>query len=248
MRELVRQGSKRQGARSGEDEVFLSRRRVDKSRRHAVHRTGIGPRRCLNLRIRPVCDARSSRNRQETPRRWRLLCLIENEEQAEARRDHGCVVGDLDLRGGLAGDLRAEAGPHLGPEEAAADVAPGRSGGALDRPDGRAGFGGPAVSGGKVYVLNRDEKVGDTLRAMDLASGKELWTFAYDAPGSFMFAGSRTIPPSTASTSTPSARWGICTRSASKSQKPVWRANIWKDFGGGAELPHGDGPEPVDLR
>src|SRR5688500_17885817 len=57
-----------------------------------------------------------------------------------------------------------------------------------------AGFGGPAVSGGTVYLLDRDEKVGDTLRVLDIKSGKELWTFAYDAPGSFMFAGSRTTP------------------------------------------------------
>ena len=41
-----------------------------------------------------------------------------------------------------------------------------------------AGFGGPAVSAGNVYLLDRDEKVGDTLRVLDLASGKELWTFA----------------------------------------------------------------------
>lgn len=51
------------------------------------------------------------------------------------------------------------------------------------------GFGGPAVSGGNVYLLDRDEKVGDMLRVLDLSSGKELWTFGYDAPGSFMFAG-----------------------------------------------------------
>ena len=57
-----------------------------------------------------------------------------------------------------------------------------------------AGFGGPAVSDGKVYLLDRDEQVGDKLRVFDLASGKELWSFAYDAPGSFMFAGSRTTP------------------------------------------------------
>ena len=45
-----------------------------------------------------------------------------------------------------------------------------------------AGFGGPAVSRGKVYLLDRDEKVGDTLRVFDLTTGKELWTFSYDAP------------------------------------------------------------------
>lgn len=35
------------------------------------------------------------------------------------------------------------------------------------------GFGGPAVSGGKVYLLDR----------IDLVSGKEEWKLAYDAPG-----------------------------------------------------------------
>src|SRR5690242_5888813 len=41
------------------------------------------------------------------------------------------------------------------------------------------GFGGPAVSAGSVYLLDRDEAVGDKLRVFDLASGKELWTFSY---------------------------------------------------------------------
>jgi outer membrane protein assembly factor BamB len=37
------------------------------------------------------------------------------------------------------------------------------------------GYGGPAVSGGKVYLLDRDDKVGDNLRCFDLSNGKELW-------------------------------------------------------------------------
>ena len=45
------------------------------------------------------------------------------------------------------------------------------------------GFGGPAVSAGKVYLLDRDDMVGDTLRVYDLSSGKELWNFAFEAPG-----------------------------------------------------------------
>jgi outer membrane protein assembly factor BamB len=52
-----------------------------------------------------------------------------------------------------------------------------------------AGFGGPAVSGGNVYLLDRDESVGDKLRVFDLANGKELWSFAYASPSKFMFAG-----------------------------------------------------------
>ena len=39
------------------------------------------------------------------------------------------------------------------------------------------GFGGPAVSRGKVYLLDRDDKVGDVLRVYDFATGKELWNY-----------------------------------------------------------------------
>jgi hypothetical protein len=56
------------------------------------------------------------------------------------------------------------------------------------------GFGGPAVSAGKVYLLDRDDKVGDTLRVYDLSNGKELWTFAYAGPGKVEFPGSRSTP------------------------------------------------------
>jgi outer membrane protein assembly factor BamB len=99
-----------------------------------------------------------------------------------------------------------------------------------------AGFGGPAVSRGSVYVLDRDEKVGDTLRVLDLASGKELWTFAYDAPGTFMFPGSRTTPTVDGDRVYTSGPLGDLHCLSTTSQKPIWQKNIWKEFGGG-ELP-----------
>jgi outer membrane protein assembly factor BamB len=99
-----------------------------------------------------------------------------------------------------------------------------------------AGFGGPAVSDGKVYLLDRDEKVGDKLRVFDLASGKELWSFAYEAPGGFMFAGSRTTPTVDGERVYTSGPLGDLYCISTKTQKPVWHKNIWKDFGGG-ELP-----------
>ena len=112
-----------------------------------------------------------------------------------------------------------------------------------------AGFGGPAVSGGHVYVLDRDEKVGDTLRVLDLATGKELWTYAYDAPGSFMFAGSRMMPTVDGEYVYTVGPMGDLHAISTKTRKPAWRKNIWKDFGGGAELPQlGDRAESVDLR
>ena len=100
-----------------------------------------------------------------------------------------------------------------------------------------AGFGGPAVSGGNVYLLDRDEGVGDTLRVLDLASGKELWTFAYDAAGTFMFAGSRTTPTVDGEHAYTVGPMGDLHAINTKTRKPSWRTNIWKDFGGGPELP-----------
>jgi len=100
-----------------------------------------------------------------------------------------------------------------------------------------AGFGGPAVSGGRVYVLDRDEAVGDKLRVLDLASGKELWSFAYDSPGKFMFAGSRTTPTVDGDHVYTVGALGDLHAVNTKTHKPVWHKNIWKDFGGAAELP-----------
>jgi hypothetical protein len=100
-----------------------------------------------------------------------------------------------------------------------------------------AGFGGPAVSAGHVYVLDRDESVGDKLRVFDLASGKELWTFAYDAPGTFMFAGSRTTPTVDGDHVYTVGPMGDLHALNTKTRKATWRKNIWKDFGGAAELP-----------
>jgi outer membrane protein assembly factor BamB len=99
------------------------------------------------------------------------------------------------------------------------------------------GFGGPAVSGGNVYLLDRDEKVGDTLRVLDLASGKELWTFAYEAAGSFMFAGSRTTPTVDGEYVYTVGPLGDLHAISTKTRKPAWRKNIWKDFGGAERLP-----------
>jgi outer membrane protein assembly factor BamB len=100
-----------------------------------------------------------------------------------------------------------------------------------------AGFGGPAVSGGNVYLLDRDEKVGDTLRVLELASGKELWKFAYDAPGAFMFAGSRTTPTVDGEHVYTVGPMGDLYAINTKTHQPTWRKNIWKDFGGSAQLP-----------
>jgi outer membrane protein assembly factor BamB len=98
------------------------------------------------------------------------------------------------------------------------------------------GYGGPAVSGGKVYLLDRDDKVGDNLRCLDLSSGKELWSFAYDAPGSFNHPGSRSTPMVDGNNVYTCGPLGDLYCISTSTHKPVWNKNIWKDFGGG-QLP-----------
>jgi outer membrane protein assembly factor BamB len=56
------------------------------------------------------------------------------------------------------------------------------------------GFGSAAVRDGKVYVLDRVQNRQDVLRCLDLATGHEEWTYAYDAPGQLPHNGSRQAP------------------------------------------------------
>jgi outer membrane protein assembly factor BamB len=98
------------------------------------------------------------------------------------------------------------------------------------------GFGGPVVIGGKVYLFDRDEKVGDNLRCLNFSDGKELWNFAYDAPGTFMFPGSRTAPTVDGDRVYTCGPLGDLYCINTNTHKPVWNKNMWKDFGGG-QLP-----------
>jgi outer membrane protein assembly factor BamB len=94
------------------------------------------------------------------------------------------------------------------------------------------GYGGPVVKDGKVYLLDRDDKVGDNLRCLDLSNGKELWHFGYDAPGTVMFPGSRSVPIVDGDKVYSCGHNGDLYCIDTKTHKPVWNKNVWKDFGG----------------
>jgi len=98
------------------------------------------------------------------------------------------------------------------------------------------GYGGPAVSGGKVYLLDRDDNVGDNLRCFDLSNGAELWNFAYAAPGKFNHPGSRSTPMVDSNNVYTCGPLGDLYCISTSTHKPVWNKNFWKDFGG-TELP-----------
>lgn len=94
------------------------------------------------------------------------------------------------------------------------------------------GFGGPVVQDGKVYLLDRDDEVGETLRCFNLDDGNELWSYAYDAPGSVMFPGSRGVPTVDGKYVYTCGHNGDLHCIDINTQKPVWNANVWTDFGG----------------
>lgn len=94
------------------------------------------------------------------------------------------------------------------------------------------GYGGPVAKDGKVYLLDRDDTAGDSLRCLDLSSGKELWHCGYDAPGTVMFPGSRSVPIVDGDKVYSCGHNGDLYCIDTKTHKPVWNKNVWKDFGG----------------
>lgn len=94
------------------------------------------------------------------------------------------------------------------------------------------GYGGPVVKDGKVYILDRDGDLADKMRCFDLYSGKELWNFKYDAPGSVMFPGSRSVPIVGENFVYSCGVYGDIYCIDINTHKPVWNKNVWTDFGG----------------
>jgi outer membrane protein assembly factor BamB len=98
------------------------------------------------------------------------------------------------------------------------------------------GYGGPVVKDSKVYLLDRNDTVGDIMRCFDLSNGKELWKFSYNAPGSAIFPGSRSVPTLDGNHVYSCGHNGDVYCIDINTHKPVWNKNVWKDFGGN-ELP-----------
>jgi hypothetical protein len=74
------------------------------------------------------------------------------------------------------------------------------------------------------------------VRCLDLSNGKELWSFAYAAPGEFDHPGSRSTPAVDGNNVYTCGPLGDLYCVSTTTHKPVWNKNVWKDFGGG-QLP-----------
>lgn len=94
------------------------------------------------------------------------------------------------------------------------------------------GYGGAVIKDGKVYLLDRNDEIGDMMRCFDLNSGEELWSFEYEAPGSVMFPGSRSVPAIDGNYIYSCGPYGDLYCLDMNTHQPVWSMNVWTDFGG----------------
>ena len=95
------------------------------------------------------------------------------------------------------------------------------------------GYGGAAIHGGKVYVLDRPDSRSEALRCFDVVTGKEEWNHAYAAPGQLSHPGSRSTPAVDDKYVITVGRYGHVHCFDKATKKPVWTKHLLRDFGGG---------------
>jgi outer membrane protein assembly factor BamB len=93
------------------------------------------------------------------------------------------------------------------------------------------GFGGASIADGKVYILDRKDDQQDVLRCFDFATGNELWSSGYDAPGKPSYNGSRTTPTVSGNYVYTVGVFGDVYCFDITTQKPVWNKSFKEDFG-----------------
>ena len=94
------------------------------------------------------------------------------------------------------------------------------------------GYGGVAIEGGEVFLLDRELGERDVLRVFDLASGAEKWSVGYDAPGRLDYAGSRTVPTVSETHVFTQGGFGQVTCFSRESHEIVWSVHLEEVYGG----------------
>ena len=92
------------------------------------------------------------------------------------------------------------------------------------------GFGGAAIYGDSVLLLDRQASQRDILRRIGLADGKDVWSFPYDAPGKLMFPGSRSTPATDGELVFAIGPHGHLHAAELSDGSIVWKANLIEDW------------------
>jgi len=94
------------------------------------------------------------------------------------------------------------------------------------------GFSGPAVHGGEVFVLDTELGESELVRCLDLATGKEKWSVAYEAKGRVQFPGPRAVPTVTADAVYTCGALGNIVCVDRKTQAIRWEEHVVETYGG----------------
>lgn len=92
------------------------------------------------------------------------------------------------------------------------------------------GFGGAAIVDGEVFLLDRVQGEADVLRVLDLESGKQKWSYRYDAPGRVGFEGSRCTPAVTDTHIYTTGEFGHLYAFDREAQKVAWSVNLFEKY------------------
>ena len=103
--------------------------------------------------------------------------------------------------------------------------------------DLQSGFGGAAVVGSEVYLVDRVEKEKDMLLCLDFATGKEKWRFESPSEGEPSYPGSRSVPTVEDDAVYFLGTFGEIFRINRETHKPDWSATL-KDRYADASAPH----------
>ena len=97
------------------------------------------------------------------------------------------------------------------------------------------GFGGVAVDGDEVFLLDREVGEMDILRVLDAKTGADLWDQAYEAEGRLQYPGSRSVPTLVGDYVVTMGGHGDVACFNRKSRTLKWKLNVAEEFEG--ELP-----------
>ncbi len=95
------------------------------------------------------------------------------------------------------------------------------------------GYAGPAVADGKVFIVDHQGK-DDVVRAIDIATGKDAWTFPYPEPGGHNYGFTRGTPCYDNGTLYTLSMSGQLHAINAADGTKVWSKNLPQDFGGKA--------------
>lgn len=93
------------------------------------------------------------------------------------------------------------------------------------------GYAGPSVSGGKLFIIDHKGSQ-DIVRAVDVKTGKDVWTFPYDDTDKANFGFARSTPTCDSGHVYTLSRLGLLQCLGAEKGELIWKRDIKKEFGG----------------